>query len=312
MNEIAARDVRIPLDVPEEAQGTYTDNYLAITRRTGNLMLFAGDQKVEHLNADFYGQGIHEDDSDPEHLFRIASQAEIGVFATQLGLIARYGRDYPAVPYLVKLNSRTNLVKTAQIDPFSEQWHGVDQIVDFADDSELNVLGVGYTIYLGSEFEPQMLYQAAQIVYEAHQYGLITVLWMYPRGKAVKDEKNPHLIAGAAGVAACLGTDFVKVNYPQQEGLESKETLKQAIKAAGRTKVVCAGGAAVDVRAFLQDLHDQVFVSGAAGNATGRNIHQKPLAEAVRMCNAISAITLKGRSVDQAMAIYEGKEELVI
>jgi len=36
-----------------------------------------------------------------------------------------------------------------------------------------------------------------------------------PGGKAVADEKDPHLIAGATGVAACLGSDFVKVNYPK-------------------------------------------------------------------------------------------------
>jgi len=42
---------------------------MAITRGSGRLMLFVGDQKVEHLNADFYGEGISPDDSDPEHLF---------------------------------------------------------------------------------------------------------------------------------------------------------------------------------------------------------------------------------------------------
>ncbi len=307
-----ATDVLVPLDVPAEARQGYIDNYLAITRGSGNLMLFAGDQKVEHLNDDFVGEGIHEDDSNPEHLFRIASQAEIGVFATQLGLIARYGRGYPHAPYLVKLNSKTNLVKTKQMDPFSQQWYGVDQVVEFTANSGLRVLGVGYTIYIGSELEHRMLHQAAQIVYQAHRKGLIAVLWIYPRGKAVRDERDPHLIAGATGVAACLGTDFVKVNYPEKAGAESKEIFKEAIEAAGRTKVVCAGGSAMDVRPFLQQLHDQIFVSGAAGNATGRNIHQKPLAEAVRMCNAISAITIKGWSVEEAMAVFEGQKEFVI
>ena len=309
---ITAKDVVIPADVPEEVRDTYLENYLTITRKSGNLMLFAGDQKVEHLNDDFFGEGISEESADPEHLFRIASQAEIGVFATQLGLIARYGGDYGSVPYLVKLNSRTNLVKTEQADPFSQQWYGVDQVLDFAAYSGLRILGVGYTLYLGSEWEHEMLYQAAQTVLEAHQYGMIAVLWTYPRGKAVKDERDPHLIAGATGVAACLGADFVKVNYPIRKESESKDILKEAVKAAGRTKVVCAGGSAIDVRSFLQDLHDQTFVSGAAGNATGRNIHQKPLAQAVRMCNAISAITIKGWSVDEALAVYEGKKELVI
>ena len=38
-------------------------------------MLFACDQKVEHLNKDFYGEGIDIADAEPEHLFKIGDQA---------------------------------------------------------------------------------------------------------------------------------------------------------------------------------------------------------------------------------------------
>ena len=300
-------DVHVPLDVGKSVRECYVKNYLSVTRKSGRLMLFAGDQKVEHLNDDFYGEAIHSDDSDPEHLFRIASQARIGVFATQLGLIARYGMDYPDIPYLVKLNSRTNLVKTSQADPFSQQWYQVKQIIDFRDNSGLNIAAVGYTIYLGSEYEAEMLRQAAHIVYDAHTHGLVTVLWIYPRGKAVTDERNPHLIAGATGVAACLGSDFVKVNYPKKEGCEPKELFKEAVRAAGRTKVVCAGGSSDDAESFFKRLYDQIYVSGAAGNATGRNIHQKSLGDAVRMCNAIYAITVEGKGVEEATRIYHSR-----
>jgi len=61
-------------------------------------MLFAGDQKVEHLNDDFFGEGISGDDADAEHMFRIASRGRVGIFATQLGLVARYGNDYRRHP----------------------------------------------------------------------------------------------------------------------------------------------------------------------------------------------------------------------
>ena len=298
------KNIQIPLGVIGKARETYTDNFHNITRGTGRLMLFAGDQKVEHLNDDFYGEGIHSDDSKPEHLFKIASSANIGVFATQLGLIARYGMDYKKIPYLIKLNSKTNLVKTAHSEPYGQQWFDIEQVIDFRKNSGLKILGVGYTLYLGSEYEREMLRQAAQIVYKAHQYGLITVLWMYPRGKSVKYEKDPHLIAGATGVAACLGTDFVKVNYPKKQGYDSKEIFKEAVLAAGRTKVVCAGGASEDVELFLRTLHDQIHISGASGNATGRNIHQKSLREGIHMCNAIYAITIEDKSVEDALKIY--------
>jgi DhnA family fructose-bisphosphate aldolase class Ia len=303
--KISAKDVQVPAGVPKSARDEYVKNYLDVTKKTGRLMLFAGDQKVEHLNNDFYGEGIAEDDANPEHLFQIASKGEIGVFATQIGLIARYGQDYKDVSYLVKLNSKTNLVKTDQMDPFSNQWLDVDKIVEFKKNSGLKIVAVGYTIYLGSEYEKDMLEQAANLVYDAHKNGLVVVLWIYPRGRAVADEKDPHLIAGATGAAACLGSDFVKVNYPKKEGADRAEIMKEAVVAGGRTKVVCAGGSSTDVKAFLQRLHDQIYISGAWGNATGRNIHQKTLKEAVAMCNAISAITLHGKSVEDAMNEYE-------
>lgn len=307
MVSINTENVIVPLDVPKAMRETYAKNYMEITKGTGRLMLFAGDQKVEHLNDDFFGAGVPEDDADPEHLFRIASKAKIGVFAIQLGLLARYGMDYRDIPYLVKVNSKTHLIETSQADPFSNLWYDMDQVAEFKENSGLNILGVGYTIYLGSEFEAEMLVQAAQVVYDAHQHGMVSVLWIYPRGTAVKDEKDPHLIAGATGVGACLGTDFVKVNYPKKEGAKSAEVFKEAVKAAGRTKVVCAGGTSDEADAFLKKLYDQIHTSGAQGNATGRNIHQKPLDEAVRMCNAVYAITIENASVQEALKIYEGE-----
>jgi fructose-bisphosphate aldolase/6-deoxy-5-ketofructose 1-phosphate synthase len=300
-------DIKVPLDVPQDARETYIKNYMKITSNSGNMMLFAGDQKVEHLNDDFFGDGVPADDNDPEHLFKIAANSKIGVFATQLGLIARYGMDYADVPYLVKVNSKSHLVKTKQDDPYSGQWYDMEQVAQFRDNSGLNILGIGYTIYLGSKYEAEMLYQAAQLIYEAHQFGMVTVLWIYPRGEAVANEKDPHLIAGATGVGACLNADFVKVNYPKAEGMTTEESFKEAVLAAGRTKVVCAGGSSDDPKSFLEKLYAQIHVSGACGNATGRNVHQKSLDEAVRMCNAIYAITVEDASVEDALKIYNGE-----
>ncbi len=298
-------DIKIPLDVPRAMRDAYTSNYNLITAGSGRLMLFAGDQKIEHLNDDFFGAGIAEDDADPEHLFRIASKAKIGVLAAQLGLIVRYAEDYPSVPYLVKMNSKSHLVNVAQKDPVSPQLWSVEQIVNIAEESGIKIAGVGYTIYLGSENEADMLAEAAQIINDAHFYGLVSVLWIYPRGKAVGDEKDPHLIAGATGVAACLGSDFVKVNAPKKDGKSSPELLKEAVRAAGRTKLVCAGGSTTTEEKFLSELYDQIHVGGASGNATGRNIHQKSLDDAVKFCNAIYAITVENKSVSDALALLK-------
>lgn len=307
MPSITRESVRVPADVPAGARDTYIDNYMAATRGSGRLMLFACDQKIEHLNDDFYGEGIHIDDADPEHLFRIGSQGLCGVLAGQRGLIASYAADYPDINYLVKMNSKTHLVKTEQDDPYSPQLYDMQAIAELRENG-VNVVGIGYTIYIGSEYESQMMAEAGQLIAEAHSLGMLVVLWMYPRGKAVANEKDAHLIAGAAGTAAVLGADFVKVNPPKGDA-PSAELLKEAAWASGRTGLVCAGGSTVDAQTFLAQLYDQIHVGGAVGNATGRNIHQRSLDEAVRLTKAISAITLGDWSVDDAVAVFKGEKD---
>ncbi len=299
----------VPGDVPSSMKDTYTDNMHVVTRGSGRLLLFAGDQRVEHLNDDFYGKGITPENANPQHMFEIASRAPIGVFASQLGIVARYGKDYPDVPYLIKLNSKTHLVKTAQAEAISRQWISLEQVAEFKKNSGLRVVGVGYTVYVGSENETIMFQEAAQIAYQAHQLGLIAVFWMYPRGKAVPFEKDPHIIAGAAAVGACLGADFVKVNYPvlaDGDDRNPAEALTEAVQAAGRTQLICAGGSTIPAEEYFQILHDQIQIAGAHGTAAGRNIHQRPVDEAVRFCEALHALIVEGKSVDDALALYRG------
>lgn len=309
MQKITATDVRVPMDVPAESRETYVSNYMKATRETGRLMLFACDQKIEHMNADFYGEGIDIADSEPEHLFKIGKNGVIGVLAGQRGLVAQYAADYPELNYLIKMNSKTNLVKTKQEDPYSPQLTDLEAVLQMRENG-VNIVGLGYTIYLGSEYEATMMAEAGQLIAQAHECGLLVVLWIYPRGKAVTAEKDPDLIAGAAGVALCLGADFVKVNAPSpEEGKNPAEALAIASKAAGRCGLVCAGGGTVDAKTFLTQLHDQIHVGGACGNATGRNIHQRSEDEAVRLTKAISAITLADKGVDEALEIFEGKKD---
>ena len=81
MPKITRDQVKVPADVLADVRETYIDNYMKATRGTGRLMLFACDQKVEHLNKDFYGEGIDIADAEPEHLFKIGDQGVCGVLA---------------------------------------------------------------------------------------------------------------------------------------------------------------------------------------------------------------------------------------
>jgi fructose-bisphosphate aldolase/6-deoxy-5-ketofructose 1-phosphate synthase len=279
------KKIVIPADVPNQKEQEYTDNYHKITRGTDNIFLFAGDQKLEHLNADFYGPTIHPDAQDPEHLFNIASQGRIGAFATHLGLITRYARRYKTVNYLVKLNGKTDCIPTSQRDPISTALWTVDNVVTFRKNSDLSICGVGYTIYLGSLYETEMLEQAAQMIFQAHQHGFVAGLWIYPRGVNIKNDIDPQLIAGAAGVAAQLGADFVKIKAPSDV-----HDLKMIVAAAGNTKVICSGGPRIDSKQFLQNVRDQLSIGGVAGCAVGRNIFQLSLKEALSLTTSIASL----------------------
>jgi fructose-bisphosphate aldolase / 6-deoxy-5-ketofructose 1-phosphate synthase len=279
---------KTPLSVPKNKEADYLRNLKQATYNTGNLFLFAGDQKIEHLNDDFSDEFKN---ANPEHLFEIASKSKVGVFAAHLGLISRYGRKYKNIPYLVKLDGKSNIVKSK--DPLSRGLWSVSDVLEFRKSSKLKILGLGYTIYLGSEYEDEMLREAAQIVLEAHKNGLIVVLWIYPRGKNVKNEKSLDTIAGAAGLALCLGADFVKLNYPL--GVEKKEVekFKKVVIAAGNTGVICSGGSKIDGKKLLKLSEKQIKVAGTKGFAIGRNIHQNSLKSAIKLSNDLHDIIKK-------------------
>jgi len=302
-------EIKIPLTVPVSKQREYRKNFNLATAGSGSLLLFAGDQKVEHLNSDFVGTGIALEDASPEHLFQIASAAPVGVFATHLGLIAHYGADYPKVPYLVKLNGRTNLSQNTD-KLLSKAWLSVADVVDFKKQSGLNILGVGYTVYLGSEKETKMLKEAAEIVREAHKNGLLAVIWMYPRGNNVKEE-DIHTIAGGAGVAAALGADFVKVKYPYDKKIKATaENFQEVTKAAGRTRVICVGGSKQDAKELITYAWNQKNIAGSCGIALGRNLHQRSLKDAISLATALALVINHDTDLNDALAVYSGKKKI--
>lgn len=287
----SASDIIIPADVPPSMHATFIDNYLTLSKNTGKFFIFACDQKIEHLNADFYGTNIHPDANHPEHLFKIAHAGYVGALATQPGLIARYAKPYNNINYIAKLNSKTSLIPTEQKDPLSRQLWNVENIVRLAKQSSLPIGGVGYTIYLGSEYESIMIHEAAQVVFEAHQHGLITMLWIYLRGKAIEDDQDGMLTTGACGLATALGADIVKIKPPKADDQKTSEDwLKIAALAAGNTKVVCAGGSVMNIKTFLERLQNQLEKGNTSGCATGRNIFQRSYTDAVAVTKSIAEI----------------------
>lgn len=287
--------------------------------------MFAFDQKLEHASTDFIGTAIDDEASDPTHAFSIAAASTasdssrpsntstsksttqnsvtdssitnsskhslaarpiINALATHLGLIARYAPAFPQLAYVAKLNGKTNLFKKELGDPISRQLWSVDDVLQLKEQG-VNIIGIGYTVYLGSEHESIMLQEAAQCINQAHENGLLAIIWAYPRGKSVTNERDPLVIAGAAGVAASLGADVVKINAPDaKDGKSTSEWLAEIVKSAGTTKVICAGGPQKKADDFIKDVVSYRH-AGVAGIALGRNLFQRSHDEAVELAQAL-------------------------
>jgi fructose-bisphosphate aldolase / 6-deoxy-5-ketofructose 1-phosphate synthase len=282
--------ITIPSSVPKKMESVYKKNFKEATLNTNKLFLFAGDQKIEHLNEDF-ADSLGFGNSDPEHLFQIASSSKIGVFAAHLGLVSRYGKKYKKIPYLIKLNGKSNIVKSK--DPLSKALWSVNDVIDFKKTSGLKILGVGYTLYLGSEYENEMMKEAAEITLAAHKNGLLSVLWIYPRGKNVKNEKSMELLSGAAGVGLCLGADFIKLNYPLGSSAKEAKKFKEVVIAGGNSGIICSGGKKIEKKDFIKTIKNQINIAGARGCAIGRNMHQNKIEDAVKLAEKINKELVK-------------------
>lgn len=295
-------DVIISGDIPLAAADVYAENFLKLTKGTGRLLLFVCDQKIEHLNDAFVGKNISLDSADPEHMFKIADKAVIGAMAAQIGLIARYGHKYPNIPYLVKLNSKT---KVSDYD--NAGMLGTIEQVSIMRRSGVNILGVGYTLYLGGDNEYRFLEEAANVVALAHQKGLVAVLWVIDDKEDDRKVLDAHRLAGNAGVALALGYDFVHlygyVNDDRRQTAEEK--FSEVIKAAGNIGVSVRAGKIDKVDNYISLLHKQINLAKTSGVGIGRAIHQKDFLKAVKLLNTTSSIVLANESIKTAKRVYD-------
>lgn len=287
-----------PADVPSAKRGIYRSNWQLLTKRTGRLLLFAGDQRIEHLNSDFFGPDIDSADNNPEHFFQIADKSPVGCAAVHYGLASWYSSRYRRPAYIIKLNGKTNLLPG---DPVSYCLAGVGQAISLAKQGGFRLAGVGYTIFLGSQYEGRMMAEAAEIIRQAHNHGLLAIIWIYPKGVNIKNENSVEIIAGAAGVAVSLGADFVKLKAPRP--LTTKN-IQRIVQAAGQTRVIFAGGSSRPVAQVFQDIYTQL-AAGAAGVAIGRNIHQRSLVEASGWLHGLAAMVYENKTVDQALRLIK-------
>lgn len=224
----------------------------------GKALFLAYDQGLEHGPTDFNDENI-----DPAYILDIGVKGNFSAVIFQKGIAEKYyvNTEYAQkIPLILKLNGKTNLIKDQ--DPYSPLLCTVDEAVS------LGAVAVGYTVYVGSEFESKITEEFSQVVRDAHKRDIPVVGWMYVRGKSVENKDLGETTAYAARLGLELGADIIKIHYPG-----SLKALKWAVESAGKTKVVVSGGAKEDEQAFLATAKE-IMQSGAIGMAIGRNIWQ--------------------------------------
>jgi len=234
-------------------------NPLDAISRDGKIMMLAYDQGFEHGPTDFNPENF-----DPHFPLQIARDGKFTCTALQYGIASKFWKgNYEEVPLVVKLNGKSNLGGEA----LSVQNSTVEDAL------ALGAKGVGYTIYLGSEHEAEMIGEFGKIRDEAHKNGLAVLAWMYPfitPPSSNDDELEADIVAYAARVGAELGADAVKIKYPHQI-----EKLPWIIENAVGTKAILSGGEKVTDDVLLEKISN-FMKAGGAGAALGRNAWQHP------------------------------------
>lgn len=232
----------------------------------GRGMLLAYDHGFEHGPEDFDERSV-----DPAWIMEIADSGYFTGVVCQKGIASKY---YPSpdsgqactVPLIVKLNGKTAFHKDEE--PISLQNCTVEEAMG------LGAVAVGYTIYVGSEHEQEMIKEFSGIEREAHERGLAVIGWMYPRGKHIEEKEglgrlDENTLAYAARLGLELNADAVKIKYTGDV-----ESFKGVVAAAGKAKVFVVGGPKAETPEDVYQMAREVIEAGAAGLAVGRNVWQ--------------------------------------
>ena len=250
--------------------------------RDGKLLVLAMDHGLEHGPVDF--EPVPET-IDPTTVFDIATHDAVTSIAVQKGVAETYYPSYEDdVALVAKLNGATNLRLGEPVSP-------KNMTVDYA--AELGADAVGYTLYPGSNHEPEMFEEFRAVQERAREYDLPVVLWSYPRGQGVKNDTKADVIAYAARIALELGADVTKIKPPG-----SREAMAWATRAAGEVDVLVSGGSKTDERAFLETVRSTLD-AGGTGLAVGRNVWQREDPE--RMLDALERVVFEDDTPDAAL-----------
>jgi fructose-bisphosphate aldolase, class I len=282
---------------------------------TGYLSILPVDQGIEHSAGASFAP--NPEYFDPENIIRLATEGGCNAVATTLGVLGSVARKYVhKIPFILKFNHNEFLSYPNSYDQIF--FASMDQAFD------QGCVGVGATIYFGSEESKRQIQEVTQAFAHAHDLGMFTVLWCYLRNSAFKTkEADYHAAADLTGQAnhlgVTIGADIIKQKMPTNNGgynavakqqpygktsklVYSDLTTDHPIDLTryqvancymGRAGLINSGG-----ESGQNDLQQAVRTAvinkraGGTGLISGRKAFQKPMPEGIKILNAIQDVYL--------------------
>jgi class I fructose-bisphosphate aldolase len=284
---------------------------------SGYLSILPVDQGIEHSagasfapNADYF---------DPEAICKLAIEGGCNAVASTLGILGAVSRKYAhKIPFILKINHNEFLSYPNSYDQIL--FASVKQAFD------MGAIGVGATIYFGSEESKRQLQEITHAFQQAHELGMSTILWCYLRNTAFKTGgKDYHASADLTGQGNHLGVtieaDIIKQKLPVNNGgyraLNTKESpygkmsekmytdlssdhpidltrYQVANCYMGRCGLINSGGESKGATDLAEAVKTAVINkrAGGMGLISGRKAFQKPLKDGVALLNAIQDVYL--------------------
>ena len=281
-------------------------------RGTGYVSILPVDQGIEHsAGASFAPNPAY---FDPENIVKLGVEGGCNAVASTLGVLGATARRYAhRIPFIVKFNHNEFISYPNTYDQI--RFASVRQAFD------MGAVGVGATIYFGSEESKRQLQEVSEMFQQAHELGMFTVLWCYLRNPAFKTkETDYHLSADLTGQANHLSVtieaDIIKQKLPENNGGYTALNFGKTHKAVysqlssgnpidltryqlancymGRAGLINSGGASAGETDLKEAVKTAVINkrAGGMGLISGRKAFQRPLADGVALLNAIQDVYL--------------------
>jgi fructose-bisphosphate aldolase, class I len=298
-----------PLQVLRSLQSLFDHGRLA---GSGYVSILPVDQGIEHsAGASFAPAPAY---FDPENIVKLAIEGGCNAVASTLGVLGMVGRRYAhKIPFIVKLNHNEFLSYPNKFDQI--------MFADVAQAYDMGAAGVGATIYFGSDESARQIQEVSAAFYRAHELGMFTVLWCYLRNPAFKTaDVDYHVAADLTGQANHLGVtieaDIIKQKMPENNGgynaikfgkthtkVYTELTTDNPIDLTryqlancfmGRAGLINSGGASSGESDLSEAVRTAVINkrAGGMGLISGRKAFQRPLADGVKILNAIQDVYL--------------------